>query len=654
MTESFILNNNKKFWILSTIFIILLISPVVYFGIKDQEAYQLHFFSLGFHLKDLKNFFIDYVDFYGPGTFLATLEEDKLSFPNIFFFNVQLYYLFKLLFYIWIQTYFLNKIFILFKIKNKIFIIYSIFSIANFNYIYSDDWHTIFSYSFFFPILYYLLKFYLKKKPLDFFCLIFFISYQMANGHFGNIILHYIFLFIFILLQRDFFFIKKKYFYFGMVLFFFIIFYKIYSLTNQYLQFPENLSPVTQAGYNFKDLFFSLERFNRSPFYGIINYVALYYSIKMIIYKQSKKILYLDIFFIILFTTAFIPILENFFFISSAWKNRDLFNVISIILVAQMFKENDNSNFKIIFHLLTIFFIFFMIFKNVYFNIDFSKNNFIANNVKDKKLLTALEDISLNNKSSRLNKTYLSNDVYSFMRGGFSNYGIYAVTDLIKYQLFPFNGWFKYSSKDNIWPSKSQLHGEIGSNYKNFNNEIYLDFFLIDKLIFFKNEKNNINIKLKILKEIKLELIGKTLIIAQREFTPLKYIGEKKENPCERIKNINCILNENFFTNESNIKISSKKINTVDIHNNDSKSNYFIFPFTEPDNWNFKKNNANFTTNKLNDFKIIKLNPNSKYSLNYFNKVGFYSNMISIIFQLSYFLVLILLKRKNKNKNYAS
>ena len=71
----------------------MLISPVVYFGIKNQEAYQLHFFSLGFHLKNLKNFFIDYVDFYGPGTFLATLEEDKLSFSNIFFsmFNYIIY-----------------------------------------------------------------------------------------------------------------------------------------------------------------------------------------------------------------------------------------------------------------------------------------------------------------------------------------------------------------------------------------------------------------------------------------------------------------------------------------------------------------------------------------------------------------------------------
>ena len=213
VTESFILNNNKKFWILSTIFTILLILPVVLFGIKDQEAYQLHFFSLGFHLSSIKNFFIDYVDFYGPGTYLPTLGEDKLSVSNIFFFNTKLYFFIKFFFYITFQIFFLKKIFDFYKIDNKIFVVYFIFSLSNFNYIYSDDRHTLFSYSLIFPIFYYLLLFYKFRKKIDFFFLIFFSSYQFANGHFGNIGLHYTLFLIFVLLQRDFFFIKKKYFY---------------------------------------------------------------------------------------------------------------------------------------------------------------------------------------------------------------------------------------------------------------------------------------------------------------------------------------------------------------------------------------------------------------------------------------------------------
>ena len=41
--------------------------------------------------------------------------------------------------------------------------------------------------------------------------------------------------------------------------------------------------------------------------------------------------------------------------------------------------------------------------------------------------------------------------------------------------------WFKYSSKDNIWPSKAQMAGFISSDYKTFNDDNFLNFFLVDK-----------------------------------------------------------------------------------------------------------------------------------------------------------------------------
>ncbi len=210
MNNKFVLLSDNKFWIFSTILTLLFVLPVAIFGIKDQEAYQLHFFSLGFHLNNIDNFFVDYVDFYGPGTYLSTLEEDKLSISNLFFFNTQLYFFIKYFFYIFVQILFLKKIFDLFKINNKIFILYSIFSLSNFNYIYSDDWHTIFSYSIIFPILYYLISFFKFKKSEDFFLLIFFSSYQLANGHFGNISTHYVFFFYICIFAKKFIFFEKK------------------------------------------------------------------------------------------------------------------------------------------------------------------------------------------------------------------------------------------------------------------------------------------------------------------------------------------------------------------------------------------------------------------------------------------------------------
>ncbi len=657
MTESFIINNNKKFWILSTILTILLILPVVFFGIKDQEAYQLHYFSLGFHLSSIKNFFIDYVDFYGPGTYLPTLGEDKLSVSNIFFLNTKLYFFIKFFFYITFQVFFLKKIFDFYKIDNKIFVLYFIFSISNFNYVYSDDWHTLFSYSLIFPIFYYLLLFYKFRKKIDFFFLIFFSSYQFANGHFGNIGLHYTLFLIFVLLQRDFFFIKKKYFYLGLIIFIIICFNRSYNIIFRFLEFPEGLETVTQSGYSITDIFFTqinsifnFNLMNRSPFYGIINYVVLIYSFKILINRKSHEILYLNIYYIFLFTICFLPILENFFYISASWQSRDIMNLVSIILIGLIFKDINNPKLKFYTHIITLFFILIIFIKNNLTYVDFKKFNFISKKVEDPVLIKSFENISKTIDNKSIYKVYLSPEFDNNIRGGFKRYGIYAVTDLIKYRLFPLNGWFKYSSKDNIWPSKSQMHGFISSDYKSFNDDNFLNFFLVNKIIYFKSEADKVTINREIIDEIYLNHINRTIIIAKRLHTPLEFFNTKIT--CKK-NSVTCILNKNYFEKNPNIIFNRIGLNKIEILNKNNQKTNFIFPFTDADNWKVYKNNNLIDKDfkKVFKFKFLELSPNTKYHLEYVNLVNFYSNIVTMFGQLILFLFVIFLYLYNNEKN---
>ena len=82
---------------------------------------------------------------------------------------------------------------------------------------------------------------------------------------------------------------------------------------------------------------------NRSPFYGIINYVVLIYSFKILINRKSHEILYLN--FIIFFYLQYVfTNFRNFFYISASWQSRDIMNLVSIILIGLIFKDINNQN----------------------------------------------------------------------------------------------------------------------------------------------------------------------------------------------------------------------------------------------------------------------------------------------------------------------
>ena len=120
-----------------------------------------------------------------------------------------------------------------------------------------------------------------------------------------------IFCFLFILLNKKFFFLNKKYFYFGMILFFFLISEELYRLLYESSKFPEGERPLLidvqikhfSSGivfiFKFFEDFFNfdfpyLSKTDSSdnrwlPFGGIIFYFALFWTIKLLIFKESKN-----------------------------------------------------------------------------------------------------------------------------------------------------------------------------------------------------------------------------------------------------------------------------------------------------------------------------------------------------------------------------
>jgi len=109
---------------ISVITIILFITPIIIFGISDLEEYQLGLFSIKILSKSFENFFLTYVDFYGPGIELPIGSSSYVNPINIFInLGIKIYYILFIFILLVIQVYFANKILKIFfqtKIKKDI------------------------------------------------------------------------------------------------------------------------------------------------------------------------------------------------------------------------------------------------------------------------------------------------------------------------------------------------------------------------------------------------------------------------------------------------------------------------------------------------------------------------------------------------------
>ena len=165
-----IIYKEKKIIFISLILIICFTFPLIIFGTTDLEEYQLGYFTLGAYLNFPLLYFNGYIDIYGPGVKLPIGHFPYLHPSNVFYNNTQLHYFFYIVTNLYIQFFFLKKLIKLIFKKDNWIVLLIIFSIPNFNYIYSDDWPgAFFIYTTFFPVFYYWLKYLIKKKSHNFF-----------------------------------------------------------------------------------------------------------------------------------------------------------------------------------------------------------------------------------------------------------------------------------------------------------------------------------------------------------------------------------------------------------------------------------------------------------------------------------------------------
>jgi len=147
-------------------FILILLVPLLLFGIPDLEDYLTGLFSLNILYSD--NFFNDYYSLLGPGINFPLGQGHLFYPPAIFINNINIFLILTIFLNCFIQIFYFNRIIQLYyrKIKLHYFsVLLIVLSLPNFTHLYFNDWISIFtSYTFYFPIIFYSIKFSIKKK----------------------------------------------------------------------------------------------------------------------------------------------------------------------------------------------------------------------------------------------------------------------------------------------------------------------------------------------------------------------------------------------------------------------------------------------------------------------------------------------------------
>lgn len=660
----------KKEYSILAISILVFCLPIYIFGAKDVETYYWGFFSNQVLNEYIFNPFKDFIGYYGPGIqmpigFFPYFHPLSIIFAN----DLKLFTFFSIILNILIQYNYLKKIFRQFNLKKtySILPLLVIFSISNYNYVWSSDWIQVFyTYTFFFPCLYYFIKLNKKNDLNSYLKLSFIIGFSLLNSHPGNFINFFIFLFFLSIFNRYFFHFKNKYFY--IFLFFLILIYiepLYFQITeySKYIYYEPNLIKIVQGEFLWKHYiaaialpmnFSEWTGINRYPFYGFIFYLSFYQAIKMILNNQSKKNLYINYIFFVLIIFSLSGFIKKFTFISTVWQFRDIINIISLILFFIFLESLKETKTKKIILSLCFFYIILFYIGNFYKYIPYNKqNNIIKNNeisLEFKNLFNNLEKDKLKNRVYFSPKFY--NDLNSYK---LNSYGLFANTDLIKLNLSPFNGSFKsiYVGKFNKQFTRTRSY--IKPSFKYINSEFFLNIFDIRFLLIYENELNEIddlsNFKIKnfINLDKSKNSSNKKLFLLER----VNYLNKitinndlTKNFDCNNIFVIDCIYKiQNDLQINKSIKINYNKEKSVyEFLNNSDDDVTLVAPFLYDKNWNSDSLNS---INHINEiFMLLTIKKNDKLTLLYKNKTRFFLKVISLL-SLS-FLIIFLIISKNK------
>ncbi len=684
---------------------------VINLGINDIEDYANGLFTSKIYSKNISNYLTFFYDFYGPGIRLP-IGNGPLFHPlNIFLFNIKLYYFLFIFSHLLIQFIFTRRILNIFQIKYQNFIlaIILVFSLPNLNYGLSDDWiAAFFSYCFFPIIFYYFLKIIYKQQTLAYFKISLLFSLWIFNGHIGILIIYVYFLLLYLIFSiQNFKHLKKifnRYFFISFFLLFFILFeYGFFLITEsnkfideRYIQGSYSKRPFLEVFLPFEQ-FLSWTKINRLPGNPIIIYAGILISVYNIInfsksiFRSKNKTdkihifwtgfrdklsLKLSILFLIFILFSYTDFLKYTYLVSGIWVSRDIFLYLGIFIIFDLYKNIKPKLIQLI-NILIISYTFLFLTLNIHSMYTKKENNFVINEINESEFIQKLENLNL--KKEDYKRLYLSPGLYPYILKGFENDGIFANTDLIKYNLSPFNGFFKNNSMHGFGDKEIKMSGWINPHFKYINNEFFLDLYKIEYLLISEKELKNLNnFKFKKIdtintskdisdREIKqLQNKGilinlssnqkEVLLLFKRKFTNysldeknFKFLKRNLMN-CKSSK-IDCILqNKELFQKSSHelIRFDNGFFKIQKYFDND----YLFLPFIYDKNWS-SINGEFYNVNNFGMFfkkKNLK-NKKNNFEIKYFDNMRKSLRIISLlsILILIYFIYIFSISKRNSN-----
>jgi hypothetical protein len=658
--------------IILTVIIFFILLPLNKFGLSDNEELKAGIFSLLILFRDfyLLNISANYIDQIGPGLSLP-LGQGLFFFPtNLLIFNYKIFFNITILVNLLIQFGYIQKINKLIFKKSYFYLsLFILASFSNFSYLYYTDWIScLVTYSLYFPVIYYSIKYLDKKKIQDYLKILLFIALIIINGHIGFGVSLILFLIPFIIFNNQYFFLRNKYFYLGILLFIIIIFDRIYPLINIHLN-TKTTATALHEGYVFQDFYYLIERifyiFNkfistifeidvfkeiyppnaRIPSYGLIIFVSLVYSLWIIIKKNSNKIYHLNKIFLFFFILCFFP--HNWFpnFFSGTWILRDILNILSFILFIKLF-ISVKIKIKIILNLFLLTSV--LAYPEAYV---YLKNNFIYDLKQvDTKVINEpyyIEKLASNNN---LNKIYIApelfDDIEQLNIPEFINQNILDTKSFLKYDIYPFNTWIKNQKLNSLRNPEFKMYASTYPNFEEINNEVFFKIFRINKLLIYEKNLNKININIYEIVDKINTVNGNILILSLKNPNNIiikhENIYKIKNHNCGLYEVMICLINNNFFSESSDIVFKRLKNLNYELINKSNKEINYLIPLISNNYWN--KKNKIWSINP--DLHVINLKPNETVLLKYLNIKILIIRLISIIAITFTFIIVFLFKFK--------
>ena len=359
---------------------------------------------------------------------------------------------------------------------------------------------------------------------------------------------------------------------------------------------------------------------------------------------------------------SLLPLLSVVPSVSAGWMVRDIVLYCSLLIYFINYKRI-KYGFRLLLNVLLIFYSLLFFYININDKIKTNKNNFILDKYQNTEFINKLEDLNLSKNDYQ--RIYLSPSLFPHMWKGYEDEGIFAFTDLTKFNLSPFNGYFKYTSMKQFGDETNKMGGWIRSYYNLINDEFFLNIFKINFLLIVEDEINYLkNNNFNLIKKIKTR--KHNLFLFKRNVINYSIRDENLPILIKKLKSckirtlvsgtwvnsdskLDCLLkNKNLF-NHSTHQLT--RISNANFSITNTTPNYYpVLPFVYDANW--KSNNNNIIDG--DNFLILLNTDDTKKNntiISYKDDIRFFLKILSLV---SFLLLLLTIIFKKDGKFFYS